>query len=125
MSTVYSVFTGVHFTFKQRRLLSTVSGYTPCVHCLLHPTRVLFIIYPASVPTAPMFFSFKTLPAHCLSLTHTHVHVTSTHHSVLIVFLQMEDEDVMRKNKQPNGGVCEDSTPKHKKAERTFRSVLI
>uniref|UniRef100_A0A9J8BIZ8 Non-muscle caldesmon n=1 Tax=Cyprinus carpio carpio TaxID=630221 RepID=A0A9J8BIZ8_CYPCA len=33
---------------------------------------------------------------------------------------QMEDEDVMRKNKQPNGGVCEDSTPKHKKAERTF-----
>ncbi|XP_016299651.1 non-muscle caldesmon-like isoform X1 [Sinocyclocheilus anshuiensis] len=32
----------------------------------------------------------------------------------------MEDEDVMRKNKQPNGGVCEDSTPKHKKAERTF-----
>ncbi|XP_016390924.1 caldesmon 1a isoform X2 [Sinocyclocheilus rhinocerous] len=33
---------------------------------------------------------------------------------------QLEDEDVMRKNKQPNGGVCEDSTPKHKKAERTF-----
>uniref|UniRef100_A0A672S332 Caldesmon 1b n=1 Tax=Sinocyclocheilus grahami TaxID=75366 RepID=A0A672S332_SINGR len=33
---------------------------------------------------------------------------------------KMEDEDVMRKNKQPNGGVCEDSTPKHKKAERTF-----
>ncbi|XP_026082218.1 non-muscle caldesmon-like isoform X3 [Carassius auratus] len=33
---------------------------------------------------------------------------------------QMEEEDVMRKNKQPNGGVCEDSTPKHKKAERTF-----
>uniref|UniRef100_A0A8C2GR64 Non-muscle caldesmon n=1 Tax=Cyprinus carpio TaxID=7962 RepID=A0A8C2GR64_CYPCA len=33
---------------------------------------------------------------------------------------EMEDEDVMRKNKQPNGGVCEDSTPKHKKAERTF-----
>lgn len=33
---------------------------------------------------------------------------------------QMEDEDVMRKNKQPNGGVCEDSPPKHKKAERTF-----
>ncbi|XP_026082198.1 non-muscle caldesmon-like isoform X1 [Carassius auratus] len=32
----------------------------------------------------------------------------------------MEEEDVMRKNKQPNGGVCEDSTPKHKKAERTF-----
>ncbi|XP_067284517.1 caldesmon 1a isoform X1 [Pseudorasbora parva] len=32
----------------------------------------------------------------------------------------MEDEDVMRKNKQPNGGVCEDSPPKHKKAERTF-----
>uniref|UniRef100_A0A672S293 Caldesmon 1b n=1 Tax=Sinocyclocheilus grahami TaxID=75366 RepID=A0A672S293_SINGR len=36
------------------------------------------------------------------------------------IFLSMEDEDVMRKNKQPNGGVCEDSTPKHKKAERTF-----
>ncbi|RXN25729.1 non-muscle caldesmon-like isoform X1 [Labeo rohita] len=34
--------------------------------------------------------------------------------------LLMEDEDLMRKNKQPNGGVCEDSTPKHKKAERTF-----
>ncbi|XP_059366726.1 non-muscle caldesmon-like isoform X3 [Carassius carassius] len=33
---------------------------------------------------------------------------------------EMEEEDVMRKNKQPNGGVCEDSTPKHKKAERTF-----
>ncbi|XP_059360854.1 non-muscle caldesmon-like isoform X3 [Carassius carassius] len=33
---------------------------------------------------------------------------------------QMEDEDVMRKNKQPNGGVCEDSAPRHKKAERTF-----
>lgn len=33
---------------------------------------------------------------------------------------QMEDKDVMWKNKQPNGGVCEDSTPKHKKAERTF-----
>ncbi|NP_001108355.1 caldesmon 1a [Danio rerio] len=33
---------------------------------------------------------------------------------------RMEDEDVMRKNKQPNGGVCEDSPPKHKKAERTF-----
>ncbi|XP_026084836.1 non-muscle caldesmon-like isoform X3 [Carassius auratus] len=33
---------------------------------------------------------------------------------------QMEEEDVLRKNKQPNGGVCEDSTPKHKKAERTF-----
>ncbi|XP_026065236.1 non-muscle caldesmon-like isoform X3 [Carassius auratus] len=33
---------------------------------------------------------------------------------------QMEDEDVVRKNKQPNGGVCEDSAPKHKKAERTF-----
>ncbi|XP_026084807.1 non-muscle caldesmon-like isoform X1 [Carassius auratus] len=32
----------------------------------------------------------------------------------------MEEEDVLRKNKQPNGGVCEDSTPKHKKAERTF-----
>ncbi|XP_026065233.1 non-muscle caldesmon-like isoform X1 [Carassius auratus] len=32
----------------------------------------------------------------------------------------MEDEDVVRKNKQPNGGVCEDSAPKHKKAERTF-----
>ncbi|XP_059360851.1 non-muscle caldesmon-like isoform X1 [Carassius carassius] len=32
----------------------------------------------------------------------------------------MEDEDVMRKNKQPNGGVCEDSAPRHKKAERTF-----
>ncbi|KAK7129689.1 hypothetical protein R3I93_019358 [Phoxinus phoxinus] len=33
---------------------------------------------------------------------------------------QMEDEDMMRKNKQPNGGVCEDSPLKHKKAERTF-----
>ncbi|XP_026084829.1 non-muscle caldesmon-like isoform X2 [Carassius auratus] len=33
---------------------------------------------------------------------------------------EMEEEDVLRKNKQPNGGVCEDSTPKHKKAERTF-----
>ncbi|XP_026065235.1 non-muscle caldesmon-like isoform X2 [Carassius auratus] len=33
---------------------------------------------------------------------------------------EMEDEDVVRKNKQPNGGVCEDSAPKHKKAERTF-----
>ncbi|TRY90863.1 hypothetical protein DNTS_020883 [Danionella cerebrum] len=33
---------------------------------------------------------------------------------------QMEDEDVMRKNKQPNGGVCEGSPPKNKKAERTF-----
>ncbi|XP_059360853.1 non-muscle caldesmon-like isoform X2 [Carassius carassius] len=33
---------------------------------------------------------------------------------------EMEDEDVMRKNKQPNGGVCEDSAPRHKKAERTF-----
>ncbi|KAK7129690.1 hypothetical protein R3I93_019358 [Phoxinus phoxinus] len=32
----------------------------------------------------------------------------------------MEDEDMMRKNKQPNGGVCEDSPLKHKKAERTF-----
>ncbi|TRY90862.1 hypothetical protein DNTS_020883 [Danionella cerebrum] len=32
----------------------------------------------------------------------------------------MEDEDVMRKNKQPNGGVCEGSPPKNKKAERTF-----
>ncbi|XP_051546640.1 non-muscle caldesmon-like isoform X4 [Myxocyprinus asiaticus] len=38
---------------------------------------------------------------------------------------QIEDEDVMRKNKQPNGGVCDDSPPKHKKAERTFsRSSL-
>ncbi|XP_051546638.1 non-muscle caldesmon-like isoform X2 [Myxocyprinus asiaticus] len=37
----------------------------------------------------------------------------------------IEDEDVMRKNKQPNGGVCDDSPPKHKKAERTFsRSSL-
>ncbi|XDV24485.1 hypothetical protein PO909_028635 [Leuciscus waleckii] len=33
---------------------------------------------------------------------------------------QMEDEDMIRKNKQPNGGVCEDSPLKHKKAERTF-----
>lgn len=33
---------------------------------------------------------------------------------------QMEDEDVMRKNKQPNGAVCEESTPKHKIAERSF-----
>ncbi|XP_056101246.1 caldesmon 1a isoform X2 [Rhinichthys klamathensis goyatoka] len=33
---------------------------------------------------------------------------------------EMEDEDMMRKNKQPNGGVCEDSPLKHKKAERTF-----
>ncbi|XDV24482.1 hypothetical protein PO909_028635 [Leuciscus waleckii] len=32
----------------------------------------------------------------------------------------MEDEDMIRKNKQPNGGVCEDSPLKHKKAERTF-----
>ncbi|XP_073709575.1 caldesmon 1a [Misgurnus anguillicaudatus] len=32
----------------------------------------------------------------------------------------MEDEDVMRKNKQPNGAVCEESTPKHKIAERSF-----
>ncbi|XP_057180498.1 caldesmon 1a isoform X4 [Triplophysa rosa] len=33
---------------------------------------------------------------------------------------QMEDEDVMRKNKQPNGAMCDESPPKHKKAERTF-----
>ncbi|XP_057180496.1 caldesmon 1a isoform X2 [Triplophysa rosa] len=32
----------------------------------------------------------------------------------------MEDEDVMRKNKQPNGAMCDESPPKHKKAERTF-----
>ncbi|XP_051544180.1 caldesmon 1a isoform X3 [Myxocyprinus asiaticus] len=33
---------------------------------------------------------------------------------------QIEDEDVMRKNKQPNGGVCDDSPTKHKKVERTY-----
>ncbi|XP_051544178.1 caldesmon 1a isoform X1 [Myxocyprinus asiaticus] len=32
----------------------------------------------------------------------------------------IEDEDVMRKNKQPNGGVCDDSPTKHKKVERTY-----
>ncbi|XP_051974144.1 non-muscle caldesmon-like isoform X1 [Xyrauchen texanus] len=32
----------------------------------------------------------------------------------------IEDEDVMRKNKQPNGGLCDDSPPKHKKAERNY-----
>ncbi|XP_051976876.1 non-muscle caldesmon-like isoform X4 [Xyrauchen texanus] len=38
---------------------------------------------------------------------------------------QIEDEDVTRKNKQQNGGVCDDSPPKHKKAERTIsRSSL-
>ncbi|XP_056603919.1 caldesmon 1a isoform X2 [Triplophysa dalaica] len=31
-----------------------------------------------------------------------------------------EDEDLMRKNKQPNGAVCDESPPKHKNAERTF-----
>ncbi|XP_051976873.1 non-muscle caldesmon-like isoform X2 [Xyrauchen texanus] len=37
----------------------------------------------------------------------------------------IEDEDVTRKNKQQNGGVCDDSPPKHKKAERTIsRSSL-
>ncbi|XP_056603921.1 caldesmon 1a isoform X4 [Triplophysa dalaica] len=33
---------------------------------------------------------------------------------------QTEDEDLMRKNKQPNGAVCDESPPKHKNAERTF-----
>ncbi|XP_051974145.1 non-muscle caldesmon-like isoform X2 [Xyrauchen texanus] len=33
---------------------------------------------------------------------------------------EIEDEDVMRKNKQPNGGLCDDSPPKHKKAERNY-----
>lgn len=46
-------------------------------------THVLFIIYPVSESTA----LFQTLPRHIyfLFLSHTHMHIPSTHHSVLLV----------------------------------------